>query len=162
MIIWDPLGSYSLWVSPSGSGKTSVWTSLPVYPTPRVGITPYGLSWTVWLSPLTSYLWPPCTESTNMQSYTSLILSVIMVYRRPLSLTEDPSLLHVSGSSYMSVLAPILSKAPLIILRLIVRPSKWTKSLKICSAHVLNDGPKWDWHLPLAEFSYNNSYQKSL
>jgi transposase InsO family protein len=29
-------------------------------------------------------------------------------------------------------------------------------------ACVLIDGPKWDKHLPLAEFSYNNSYQKSI
>jgi hypothetical protein len=27
-------------------------------------------------------------------------------------------------------------------------------------ACVLNDGPKWDQHLPLAEFYYNNSYQE--
>jgi hypothetical protein len=29
-------------------------------------------------------------------------------------------------------------------------------------ACVLNDSPKWDQHLPLAEFSYNNSYQESI
>jgi hypothetical protein len=29
-------------------------------------------------------------------------------------------------------------------------------------AYVLMDGPKWDKHLPLAEFSYNNSYQESI
>jgi hypothetical protein len=29
-------------------------------------------------------------------------------------------------------------------------------------ASVLTDGPKWDKHLPLAEFSYNNSYQESI
>jgi hypothetical protein len=29
-------------------------------------------------------------------------------------------------------------------------------------ACVQNDGPKWDIHLPLAEFSYNNSYQESI
>jgi hypothetical protein len=29
-------------------------------------------------------------------------------------------------------------------------------------ACVLNDGPKWDQHLSLAEFSYNNSYQESI
>jgi hypothetical protein len=29
-------------------------------------------------------------------------------------------------------------------------------------ACVLMYGPKWDKHLPLAEFSYNNSYQESL
>jgi hypothetical protein len=29
-------------------------------------------------------------------------------------------------------------------------------------ACVLMDGPKWDKYLPLAEFSYNNSYQESI
>jgi hypothetical protein len=29
-------------------------------------------------------------------------------------------------------------------------------------ACVLTDGPKWDKHLPLTEFSYNNSYQESI
>jgi hypothetical protein len=29
-------------------------------------------------------------------------------------------------------------------------------------ACVLIDGPKWDKHLPLAEFSYNNNYQESI
>jgi hypothetical protein len=31
--------------------------------------------------------------------------------------------------------------------------------LRVC---VLTDGPKWDKHLALAEFSYNNSYQESI
>jgi hypothetical protein len=31
--------------------------------------------------------------------------------------------------------------------------------LRVC---VLTDGPKWGNHLPLAEFSYNNSYQESI
>jgi hypothetical protein len=29
-------------------------------------------------------------------------------------------------------------------------------------ACVLTNGPKWEQHLPLAEFSYNNSYQESI
>jgi transposase InsO family protein len=29
-------------------------------------------------------------------------------------------------------------------------------------ACVLTNGPKWDKHLPLVEFSYNNSYQESI
>jgi hypothetical protein len=29
-------------------------------------------------------------------------------------------------------------------------------------AWALRDGPKWDHHLPLDEFSYNNSYQESI
>jgi hypothetical protein len=29
-------------------------------------------------------------------------------------------------------------------------------------ACVLNDGPKWDQHLSLAEFSYNNRYQERI
>jgi hypothetical protein len=31
--------------------------------------------------------------------------------------------------------------------------------LRACA---LSDSPKWDQHLPLAEFSYNNSYQESI
>jgi hypothetical protein len=31
--------------------------------------------------------------------------------------------------------------------------------LRVCA---LSDGPKWDQLLPLAEFSYNNSYQESI
>jgi hypothetical protein len=31
--------------------------------------------------------------------------------------------------------------------------------LRACA---LSDGPKWDQHLPLAEFPYNNSYQESI
>jgi hypothetical protein len=33
---------------------------------------------------------------------------------------------------------------------------------KMLHACVLTDGPKWDKHLPLAEFSYNNSYQENI
>jgi hypothetical protein len=29
-------------------------------------------------------------------------------------------------------------------------------------ACVLNDGLKWDQHLPLVKFSYNNNYQESI
>jgi hypothetical protein len=29
-------------------------------------------------------------------------------------------------------------------------------------ACALSDGSKWDQHLPLTEFSYNNSYQESI
>jgi hypothetical protein len=29
-------------------------------------------------------------------------------------------------------------------------------------AYILNDGPKWDQHPPLAEFSYNSCYQESI
>jgi hypothetical protein len=29
-------------------------------------------------------------------------------------------------------------------------------------AYVLTDGTKWDKHLPLAESSYNNSYQENI
>jgi hypothetical protein len=32
----------------------------------------------------------------------------------------------------------------------------------ILRACAMIDGPKWDKHLPLAEFSYNNSYQESI
>jgi hypothetical protein len=32
----------------------------------------------------------------------------------------------------------------------------------VLQAYVLNDGLKWGQHLPLAEFSCNNSYQESI
>jgi hypothetical protein len=47
-------------------------------------------------------------------------------------------------------------------------PNWWTyitsqsNHQKMLHACVLTDGPKWDKHLPLAEFSYNNSYQESI
>jgi hypothetical protein len=32
----------------------------------------------------------------------------------------------------------------------------------MCLTCVLIDGLKWDRHLPLAEFSYNNNYEESI
>jgi hypothetical protein len=55
---------------PSGSGKTSTWTSSWVCLAPRVGITRYGSLWTAWPSRLTLYLYPPPTRSDNMPSST--------------------------------------------------------------------------------------------
>jgi hypothetical protein len=42
--------------------------------------------------------------------------------------------------------------------------TEWVKQIieDILCACVLNDGPKWDMHLPLAEFSHNNCYQESI
>jgi transposase InsO family protein len=41
---------------------------------------------------------------------------------------------------------------------------KWVNQIieDMLRACVLTDDPKWDKHLPLAEFSYNNSYQESI
>jgi hypothetical protein len=71
-----------------------------------------------------------------MQSYTSHILSFIMVFQRPSYLTEDLFLLYVSRNNYMVALTPTLSEAQHIIVRLIVRPSESIKSLKIYFAYV--------------------------
>jgi hypothetical protein len=64
------------------------------------------------------------------------------------------------GSNYMRVWAPISSEA---------QPqtdgqTEWVNQIikDMLRACVLTDGPKWDKHLPLAEFSYNNSYQESI
>jgi hypothetical protein len=60
----------------------------------------------------------------------------------------------------MSVWAPILLEARPITPRQMERVNQIIKDmLRAC---VLTDGPKWDKHLPLAEFSYNNSYQESI
>jgi hypothetical protein len=44
------------------------------------------------------------------------------------------------------------------------RRTEWVNEIikdMLCTC-VLTDGPKWDKHLPLAEFSYNNTYQESI
>jgi hypothetical protein len=44
------------------------------------------------------------------------------------------------------------------------RQTEWINQIieDMLHAFALNDGLKWDKHLPLAEFSYNNSYQESI
>jgi hypothetical protein len=72
-----------------------------------------------------------------------------MASRRPSSPIEYLFSLLVFVCNYMSVWAPISSEAQPII----------KDMLHAC---VLIDGFKWAMHLPLAEFSYNNSYQESI
>jgi hypothetical protein len=67
-----------------------------------------------------------------MLSFTYPTLSATIASQRPSSLTEDMSLLVTFGSSYMSVWAPILSKAQPITPRRMDRWSESIKSLKIC------------------------------
>jgi hypothetical protein len=131
-IIWDQPKIYNLWVSPSGNGRTYVWTSLWVCPAPHMGATRYGSLWTAWLSQPTLYSYPLHTWLDNMPISTYHILSAIMASRRPLSLTEGPSLWHVFGSNYMTVWALILSEAQPIILKLTGRLSESIKSSKTC------------------------------
>jgi hypothetical protein len=60
----------------------------------------------------------------------------------------------------MSVWSPISSEAQHITPRQMERVNQIIKDmLRDC---VLRDRLKWDKHLPLAEFSYNNSYQESI
>jgi hypothetical protein len=135
-IIWDPPETCNPWVFPSGNGRTSAWISLWVYLTPRMGITRYGSSWTAWLSQPTSYPWPLHTGSDSMPSYTYPTLSAIMASQRPSSPIEDPSLLLIIRSNYMSVWAPISSEAQLITPRQTDRWSESIKLSKICSVLV--------------------------
>jgi hypothetical protein len=64
---------------------------------------------------------------------------------------EDLYSLLIFGSNYMSVWAPILSKAQPITPRQMERVNQIIEDM-LCAC-VLTDGPKWDKHLPLAEFS---------
>jgi hypothetical protein len=72
---------------------------------------------------------------------------------------EDLSLLLVFGSNYMSVWAPISSEAHPTDGQMERIDQIIEDMIRAC---VRTDGPKWDKHLPLAEFSYNNSYQESI
>jgi hypothetical protein len=135
-IIWDPPETCNPWAFPSENEKTSAWTVLWVCLTPRVGITQYGSSWTVWLSRPTSYPYPPPTESDSMPSSTYHTLFIITISWRPSSSTEDRSLLLTFRSNYMSVWAPTSSDAQPVTLRLMDRQSESIKSSKICSVLV--------------------------
>jgi hypothetical protein len=57
----------------------------------------------------------------------------------------------------MSVWTPISSEAQPITPKQTERVNQIIEDM-LCAC-VLTDGPKSDKHLPLAEFSYNNSYQ---
>jgi hypothetical protein len=131
-IIWDPSETYNPWVFPSENGKTSVWTSLCVCLAPCMGTTQYRSSWIAWVSQSTSYLYPPPTGSDSIPSSTCHTLFAIMASQRPSSPIEDLSSLLVFGSNYMSIWAPISSRAQLIIRRLTDRLNESTKSSKIC------------------------------
>jgi hypothetical protein len=81
----------------------------------------------------------PVSTTYRVRQGVELYMSHIVryqAYRRPLSLTEDLSLLLTFGSNYMSVWAPILSEAQPITLRLMDRLSESIKSLRICSVLV--------------------------
>jgi hypothetical protein len=69
----------------------------------------------------------------------------------------------------MSVWAPISSAAQQVnqIIEDMLRADGQTEQVNqiiedMLRACVLTDGPKWDKHLPLAKFSYNNNYQESI
>jgi hypothetical protein len=107
----------NLWVSLSGSGKTSAWTLLWVYHAPHGDMTLYGSLWIArWSMPT---------------SCKAIHFTHCLWFQRPSSLIEDLSLLHISGNNYIIALAPILSEAQHTILKLMGRLSEEIKSLKI-------------------------------
>jgi hypothetical protein len=63
----------------------------------------------------------------------------------------------------MSVWAPVSSEAQPITPQTSGQTERVNQIIEdMLRACVLTDGSKWDKHLPLAEFSYNNSYQESI
>jgi hypothetical protein len=162
LIIWDPLETYILWVSPSGSGKTFVWTSLWVYHAPRMGMT-------IWVTvdrlTKSAHFIPICTWY-QARNYAELYISNIVLYHGILkTIISDRGSIFVAR--FWEQLHDCLGSH-------LIRSSAYHPQtddqtervnqivegmLRTC---VLNDGPKWDQHLSLAEFSYNNSYQESL
>jgi hypothetical protein len=163
-IIWGQLEICNHWAFPSGSGKTSAWTKSWVCLTLRVVTTRYESLWTAWPSRLTLYPYPLCIGSNNMPSSTCHTLSLIMVSRRPLSLIEGLSLWHDFGNNYTTVWAPILFEVQPVTPRQTGKLTEWINQIieDMLRACALSDGPTWDKHLPLAEFTYNNSYQESI
>jgi hypothetical protein len=98
-----------------------------------------------------------------MQSYICRTSFAIMAYQRPLFLTEDLSLLLTFGNNCMSVWALISSEAQPIAPQTNGQTERVNQIIEdMLHACVLTDSQKWDNHLPLAEFSYNNNYQESI
>jgi hypothetical protein len=102
----------------------------------------------------------PVSTICRVIQYAQLYVSHIVRYHdipKTIIFVEDVSLLLAFGSNCMSVWAPTSSESQLIIPKLTERLNESIKR-----ACVPTDGPKWDKYLPLAEFSYNNSYQESI
>ena len=161
-VIWDQLAPCSPWVYHRGSGKILVYISLLGFPRPQRGMTIFGWLWTVSRSQPISYLWRPFIGHSTMRSCISVGFLACIRYPGLLFLIVVPSLLHASGSSYTqpSVLSSFVVR--LTILRRTVRQRVNQILEDMLRACVLSYSKKWDEYLPLAEFSYNNSYQESI
>jgi hypothetical protein len=128
-----------------------------------MGMTRYRSLWTIGQSWLTFYLLAQGIGLGNMQSYTLHTLSTTTISQRPSYLIGDLSLwrnlweqLHESLGIH---LIQSLAYHPQIDGQ-IERVNQIIEDM--LSTCLLNDDPKWDQYLPLAEFSYNNRYQESI
>jgi hypothetical protein len=159
-IIWDPPKTYNPWAFPSENGKISVWTSLWVCLAPRVGTTRYGSSWTAWLSQPTSYPYPP-----QVRQYAELYISHIVRYHGiPKTIISGRGSIFVAlfQEQLHECLGTNLIRSSAYHLQIDGQTERVNQIIEdVLHACVLTD-VKWDKHLPLAEFSYNNSYQESI
>jgi hypothetical protein len=141
----------------------SGWTSLWVYLTPHGGITRYGPSWTTWLS---QPLFIPVATTYRVRQYAELYISHIVRYHGILK-----TIISDRGSIFVAHFWEQLHEC---LLTHLIRSSAYHPQTDgqiervnqiiedMLHACILTDGLKWDKHLPLAEFSYNNSYQESI
>jgi hypothetical protein len=98
-----------------------------------------------------------------MLSYTYPTLSAITASRRPSSLIDDLSLLLIFWEQLHECLDTHLIKSSAYHPQTDGQMEQVNQIIKdMLRACVLTDGPNWNKHLPLAGFSYNNSYQESI
>jgi hypothetical protein len=86
-----------------------------------------------------------------------------MVSQKPLSLTDGLSLWHIFWRQLHDCLGTHLIRSSACYPQTDGQTERVYQIIEdMLRACVLNVGPKWDKHLSLVEFSYNNSYQESI
>jgi hypothetical protein len=135
-----------------------VWTLSWDYPGLQMGMTLSGLLLIGLRKFLSFCQLRQITRLLSMPNCTLLVFLVCMVSRRPWCRIVDRNSYPNFGKNFINPWIPSCST---------VRPSGQTERVNqvledMLRACVLEFPQKWDECLPLAEFSYNNSYQENI
>jgi hypothetical protein len=126
-------------------------------------LTGYSLIWVIMDRLTKSAHFIPIATIYRVRQYVELYISHIIRYHDiPKTIISDRGSIFIARSweKLHECLGTHLIRSSAYHPRQTERVNQIIKD-KLCAC-VLMDGPKWDKHLPLAEFSYNNSYQESI
>nr|GEU44923.1 putative reverse transcriptase domain-containing protein [Tanacetum cinerariifolium] len=107
----------------------------------------------------------PIKETDSMETLTRLyIKEIVSTYGVPISIISDHDS-HFTSRFWQSMQSALGTKLDMIwniiprMMDKVKEPSKHSKILRAC---VIDFRKGWERHLPLAKFSYNNSYHASI